>query len=76
MYNCNTFLEFCSNGLLFKSANATVETFINKLIVPYYKNHAFIESIDNTQKYFDIPRKSFMGTTMRMSIAGIRCEQS
>lgn len=76
MYNCNTFLEFCSNGLLFKSANATVETFINKLIVPYYKDHAFIESIDNTQKYFDIPRKSFMGTTMRMSIAGIQCEQS
>ncbi len=75
MYNCNTFLEFCRNGLLFK-ANATVEAFINKLIVPHYKDSAYIESIDDTQKYFDVPRKSFIGTTMRMSIAGIQCEQS
>lgn len=81
MYNCNTFLEFCDGSLLFNNgANATkegaVEKFISKLIVPYYKDPAFIKSIDDAQKYFDIPRKSFIGTTMRMSIAGIQHEQS
>jgi hypothetical protein len=69
MYNLNTFLEWIdreqSGSLQFCPNN--VEKFIKELIVPFYKQDDYINAINNTQTYFDVPRKTFIGTTMRMS---------
>ena len=69
MYNCNTFLDWIikeQNGSLQFHAKK-VEKFIKDLIVPFYKQDEYIATINHTQTYFDVPRNTYIGTTMRMS---------
>ncbi len=72
MYNLDAFLYWINReqagSLQFKTNN--VEKFIKDLIVPFYKHDNFVNAMNHAQSYFDIPRRSEIGTTMRMSLHG------
>jgi hypothetical protein len=69
MYNLNAFLEWVvdEQGGSLQFNKTKVEKFIKKLIVPYYKQREYINCMEQTQTYFDVPRSKAIDKTMRMT---------